>query len=186
MPRRKQKPKTRKKPMRRTARQVQRHEASRLIKDLVAVYVFTGSGSKPRVFNRTTFIEVPVTDEIDSALKSHPYRWRISTALLLREKNGKRKLISEEVSARDKNGIARIEYGNLAPQVVDSHVDLVSSYSNQDLIVTVGWVADPSGKELSPEDEMRLYEAAKAYENFIAAWELPAAEAAGQLVEKVA
>ena len=138
MSRRKQKPKIRKKPIRRTALQVQRHDASRLIKDLVAVYVFTGTGSKPRVFNRTTFEEVPVTKEIDSALKSHPYRWRISTALLLREKNGKRKLISEEVSVRDDDGIARIEYGDLAPQVVDSHVDLVSSYPNKDLIVTVG------------------------------------------------
>lgn len=61
MSRRKQKPRIRKKSIRRTALQAQRHDASRLIKDLVAVYVFTGTGSKPRVFNRTTFEEVSVT-----------------------------------------------------------------------------------------------------------------------------
>ena len=138
----KQQPKVPKKHTHRTPEQVKRHHASRLIKDLVSVYVFTGDQSRTRLFNRRTFKEVPVTAAMDSALKDHPYRWSISNALLLREKNGKKKLYGEEVCAFAGDDVARIKYADLEPAISESHANMVSSYVHKGLIVTVGWAAD--------------------------------------------
>ena len=182
------KTKPKRKPKQRySAAQVQRHIAAKSIKDLVAVYVFTGTGSTPKIFNKRTMKEVFIDTRIDAYMKDYPYRWSTKIALLLREKNGKRKLISEDVSAvYDDGTIAPIAYADFAPGAVEHHVRLVQEYPHKDLVVTVGWIADPSGKGMSAEDEMRLYELAGAYHRFIAPWELEREEAAGNEVERVA
>jgi hypothetical protein len=180
----KQTPRVRKKKVKYTKAQKERHIANQAIKDLVCVYVYSGKDSTTKLVNIKTMSIVKATPLIDSATKWYPHKWVVSIALLIREKNMKIKAPSEEVSARDASGnAAAVMFESLSPTLDTWHKQMIRSNPAPECLVNVGWIGNPHGYEIDPATELALYELVGGFRDYIAPWEVEAKETAGYDVQ---
>lgn len=110
---------------------------------------------------------------VQRQIKEVPLRWAVSCLIASREKNGKNKLSIMDVTAPrepdvlDEHGnvikegpLIPVKYTNLAPSFCQQHLEFIKEFQQEhlDLYMGYGWVAAPSGVEVSEDVLYKIME----------------------------
>lgn len=163
--------KPRKKRIKYTLAQTERHIANQAIKDIICVYIYAGKGTRTKHFNIKTMQQVETTPLIDSALKFYPHKWVVSVSLLMRERNGKLKAPGEILSVNEEGKAIPVMFYDLEATLSVWHTNLAKTTSAPECVLTPAWIGNPHGYEITPEKELEIYELMGGFHDFIAQWE---------------
>lgn len=172
--RKQQKPKKRKASTTHSKGAKARHAAAEVLKDLAVVFVYSGPNTACRHYSLTLNRFVPTTNEMNIASSGYPQKWVASLSIINREKNGKIKIESTPVCVTDLDNPKRvlpIQFAELVDVLDYEHKAMIHGSKHQELLVNVGWIATANGKELTPEQEYRIYRQAGGWQNYLAPWE---------------
>lgn len=121
---------------------------------------------------------VELNKERQLALVQYKHRWGFTVSVLLRHKNGKLEARSEWLRM---SGPVLLKDAN--PYVSTEHRRLLREVPPE-LVVNTGWIASPSGKQLTPEQDLQVYQELGGFQ-YLAQWQVPIMEANGVEVEVV-
>lgn len=170
--------------MRYTAEQIKRHRAAETARNLAVVYVYRGAGTPSRHLNLVTGEFVESTPEMADACQNYPQCWNATISIILRERNGKIKVESRPIAARnEKKRIVPVVFEELTGVLDDYHKRLIRENKHPELLVNVGWIAVANKKDLSDDEVFEIYKKAGAWDDYIAPWEVELMKANGHEIE---
>lgn len=153
-----------------------RHAAAVITRTILVCNVARPAGYQHREL--ADLQPVPLNEERQRAIGQYEHRWGFTVSILLRHKNGKLEAHSEWLRMS-----GPVPLYDTVPYVTAEHKRLLREVPPE-LIVNTGWIASPSGKQLTPEQDLQIYQEMGGFQ-YLAQWQVPIMEAKGVEVEVV-
>ncbi|MGR5253599.1 hypothetical protein ACPV5S_15485 [Vibrio astriarenae] len=107
-----------------------------------------------------------IPSRVADVFSEKAFRWSMTLYVLMREKNGKVKMIAETHSIK-----TPVPHGDLINYFVDEHLALMDSVQHRDLIITPAWIASINDQSPSNAMAYKMFSGLGTFQHMLAGWE---------------